>query len=126
MYDTEPLNTGVPDTGDKCKENPDEIENLFSDEKTWFLLLIYYLGKYEQEGNHETLLIPKPKPRQDCEYYDEEHDMGKSIPYCKRIGAYCDFDCENCPHYKMSERMIKLKKIVERIEKTMPKEELDV
>lgn len=111
MYDTEPLNTGVPETCDKCKENPDEIENLFSDEKTWVLLLMYFLAKHEQEGTLEAWLSPKPKPKQDCEYYDEEHDMGRSIPYCKRIGAYCDFDCANCPHYRLSDRLSRLTKI---------------
>lgn len=102
--------------------NDDDMRQAF--DKIWdensLILLIMLLLAY---GKSDISTKQTAEPKQDCEYYDEEHDMGKSIPYCKRIGAYFDFDCENCPHYRLSERMIKLKKIVERMEKTMPKEE---
>lgn len=92
--------------------NDDDMRQAF--DKIWnknsLMLLIMLLLAY---GKSDILTKQTTEPKQDCEYYDEEHDMGRSIPYCKRIGAYCDFDCENCPHYRLSDRLIRLTRLVE-------------
>lgn len=31
----------------------------------------------------------------DCKYYDEEHDMGASIPICTKYDKFGNFDCHN-------------------------------
>lgn len=36
-------------------------------------------------------------PNKDCMFYSEDHDMGKTIPYCNRYGTFCpDEKCDIC------------------------------
>lgn len=32
--------------------------------------------------------------REECHYYEEEHDMGATIPICRKDGSVCD-GCQN-------------------------------
>lgn len=33
-------------------------------------------------------------PREECPHYEEEHDMGATIPICRKDGSVCD-GCKN-------------------------------
>jgi hypothetical protein len=36
----------------------------------------------------------------DCKYYDEEHDMGATIPICTKYDKFGNFNCNECYKYK--------------------------
>lgn len=93
--------------------NDDEMYKAF--DKIWdkndLMLLIMLLLAY---GNSDGLTKQKAEPKRDCENYYEEHDMGATIPHCKLKGIHEICDCEeNCPQYRLSDRLIRLTRLVE-------------
>ena len=54
--------------------------------------------------------ITQKKIREECKGYKEEHDMGKTIPYCSINGM--NFNCAECGHFELSERAKRLMGVV--------------
>ena len=57
----------------------------------------------------------RKKVKEECYWYDEERDMGASVPYCKKKGTYPLDNCEECRDY--IDRRKKLKITVEYADK---------
>lgn len=54
----------------------------------------YYCGiNYHSEYNRE------------CKFYDEEHDMGATIPICTKRNKFGNFNCLNCKMFEEKKKM---------------------
>lgn len=79
------------------------------------LLLAYAVSM--NSGEFSEIKQKKECHKPECASYREEHDMGKTIPYCEYAGLYNNFDCNDCPKFRLSERAKELMEMSMRLEK---------
>ena len=96
------------DMADDTKKLPDS---------TLLMLMLLAYAISLNGGEFPELKQKKDCHKPECASYREEHDMGKTIPYCEYAGLYKKFDCNNCPKFRLSERAKELMEITMRLEK---------
>ena len=85
-------------------------------DSTLLMLMLLAYATALNGGEFPQIKQQKNVYKRECASYREEHDMGATIPYCEYAGLYEDFDCEDCPKFRLSERAKKLMEMHDRLE----------
>ena len=92
----------------------DDTQKLPDSTLLMLMLLAYAISL--NGGEFPEFKQKKECHKPECASYREEHDMGKTIPYCEYAGVFKNFDCNDCPKFRLSERAKELMEMFMRLE----------